>query len=103
METALRESLPMRSPLARTIIIAASALLLTVAVVPRAGADGMSAAPEPTWEPVQEADGIAVFRRDVPGSPLVAFKGETTIEAPVEKVLWVLVDNEHKTEWVDMC
>jgi hypothetical protein len=95
----------MRMPTRRRSLIARSisALLLVLAVVAPVAADDLVAVPEPAWESVDEADGIAVFRRDVPGSPLVAFKGVTTIEASIDKVLWVLVDNEHKTEWVDMC
>jgi hypothetical protein len=53
------------------------------------------------WEKIDEADGIKVFRKEVPGSPLVAFRGEGMISAPLEKLLWVLADNAHRTEWVD--
>lgn len=74
------------------------ALLLTMSTL---GATQPTTAP--AWEALDTEDGIEVFRREVPGSPLVAFKGVTTIDAPLDKILWVLVDNEHKTEWVDMC
>jgi hypothetical protein len=53
------------------------------------------------WEKIDEADGIKVFRKEVPGSPLVAFRGEGMISAPLEKLLWVLADNAHRTDWVD--
>lgn len=53
------------------------------------------------WEKIDEEDGIKVFRKEVPGSPLVAFRGEGMISAPLEKLLWVLADNAHRTEWVD--
>lgn len=57
----------------------------------------------PKWEHVNREDGVEVYRKEVEGSPLVAFKGVTVIDAPLEKLLWVLADNEHRTEWVDLC
>lgn len=53
------------------------------------------------WEKIDDEDGIRVFRKEVAGSSVVAFRGEATIAAPIEKVLWVLGDNTHRTEWVD--
>ncbi len=53
------------------------------------------------WEKIDDDDGIEVFRQEVPGSSFLAFKGITTIDAPIEKLLGVLADNEHRTEWVD--
>jgi hypothetical protein len=53
------------------------------------------------WEKIDEEDGIKVFRKEVPGSPLVAFRGEAMVSAPIEKLLWVLADNAHRTDWVD--
>ena len=52
------------------------------------------------WEVVNREDGITVSRKEVKGSPLVAFKGVGVIDAPMEKILHVLVDNDHRTEWV---
>lgn len=53
------------------------------------------------WEKIDDDAGIRVFRKEVAGSSVVAFRGEATVEAPIEKVLWVLGDNTHRTEWVD--
>jgi len=53
------------------------------------------------WEEVREADGIKVFKKDIEGSDIVAFRGRGVIEAPVEKILWVLLENKHRTDWVD--
>jgi hypothetical protein len=58
---------------------------------------------EARWEHIDRQDGIEVYKKETSDSPLVAFKGVAVVEAPLDKVLWVLVDNEHKTEWVDMC
>lgn len=54
-----------------------------------------------SWEKIDDEEGIRVFRKEVAGSSVVAFRGEATLEAPIEKVLWVLGDNTHRTEWVD--
>jgi hypothetical protein len=53
------------------------------------------------WEKIDEADGVKVFSKELPNSPLVAFRGEALIPAPLEKLLWVLADNQHRTDWVD--
>lgn len=53
------------------------------------------------WEQIDDSDGILVFKKDVANSPVHAFRGLCTIDAPMEKVMWVLADNEHRTEWVD--
>src|SRR5215470_7361701 len=46
-------------------------------------------------------DGIEVYRREMPGSPLVVFKGEGTIEAPLWKVASILLDTRRAPEWAD--
>jgi hypothetical protein len=53
------------------------------------------------WEQIDDDAWVRVFKREVKGSPLVAFRGETLIKAPIEKLLWVLADNDHRTKWVD--
>lgn len=53
------------------------------------------------WEKIDEDEGIVVYRKDVPSSPLLAFRGDAIVDAPIEKVLWVLGDNAHRTDWVD--
>ncbi len=53
------------------------------------------------WEQIDRTEGIEVFRKAIDGSDVVAFRGIGEIEAPIEKVLWVLLDNSHRTEWVD--
>jgi hypothetical protein len=52
------------------------------------------------WEQVNKEDGVTVYSKSVKGSDLVAFKGETIIEQPLEKILAVLMDNDRRTEWV---
>ena len=62
------------------------------------------AAPAPiavAWEKIGDDDGVAVYRREVPGSPLVAFKGEGIVDASILRVASVLVDSSRATEWID--
>jgi hypothetical protein len=56
------------------------------------------------WEMVGEKDGIKVYRMEVPGSPLVAFKGVKVMPVPITKVAQVILDEdtEKKKEWIDM-
>jgi hypothetical protein len=59
-----------------------------------------ASAPVP-WEKIGDSDGIGVYRREVPGSPLIAFKGEGYINASIIRVASVLVDSDRAPEWVD--
>jgi len=53
------------------------------------------------WEKIGDSDGIGVYRREVPGSPLIAFKGEGYVNASIIRVASVLVDSDRATEWID--
>src|SRR3954447_23007680 len=71
---------------------------------PSAGASPTVAAqavPQLIWERISEKDGVVAYRREVPGSPLIAFRGEGVINAPILRVASVLVDNTRSTEWID--
>lgn len=52
------------------------------------------------WEQISDEDGIKVFRREVEGSPVLAFRGETVIDASVAKITGVLSDSSKKNDWV---
>jgi hypothetical protein len=54
-----------------------------------------------TWEKIDDEHGIEVFRRNLPDTPLHAFKGRGLIDAPMGKLIWVMGDNVHRTQWVD--
>lgn len=54
-----------------------------------------------TWEKVMIKDGISVFKTKIKNSDLVGFRGEAIIEAPIGKVIHVLVDNDRRKDWVD--
>lgn len=76
----------------------AAALLTTFALSGLAHADTPSA---PKWEMFDEEDGIRMYRRDVPGSSIVALRGEGFVEAPIARVASVLADRKRSVEWID--
>ncbi|MFZ8933876.1 MAG: START domain-containing protein [Bacteriovoracaceae bacterium] len=53
------------------------------------------------WKKMKVKEGISVFKKEIPNSKLVAFKGEAVIEASAGKIIHVLKDNTHKKDWVD--
>jgi hypothetical protein len=53
------------------------------------------------WKLVSKDQGIEVYRREVPGSHIVAFKGTGTIDAPLWKIASILLDTRRAPEWVD--
>jgi START domain-containing protein len=58
--------------------------------------------PAPTaWQTVRSEKGIIVSKKDVPGSSLMAFRGEGDIDAPILAVGSVLIDDTQTKEWVD--
>jgi hypothetical protein len=69
-------------------------------------APGLAAEPPDTsfragWEPLGQSDGVRVYRKEVPGSPMVAFMGEGLVDAPLRKVANVIFDLDRATQWVD--
>lgn len=77
---------------ARVDAISAAAMLLTLLLL---------AANIPPWEQINFAEGVAVFRRKIPGNPYVSMKGVGVIDAPIGKVAAVLLDDARLPEWVD--
>jgi hypothetical protein len=64
----------------------------------------MMAAPEDSaenWQLVKKDGTMVLYERDVPGSPVIAFRGEGVLDAPIARVASVLLDNAHAPEWVD--
>lgn len=53
------------------------------------------------WEHIYEDDGVNVYRQEVEGTNLLAFRGTGFIDAPVNKVLHVFSDVKHEIDWVD--
>ena len=52
------------------------------------------------WEFVRESKGIKVFKKEVAGSPLIAFRGEGVLDSPISKVATVLFDTTRAPEWM---
>jgi hypothetical protein len=53
----------------------------------------------PPW--VQSSRGILTYKRDIPGSDIIALRGEGTVDAPLIRVVSVLLDYARAPEWVD--
>lgn len=65
-------------------------------------ASGVSADPaKPAWQTIRSENGIVVAKQEVPGSSLLAFRGEGDIDAPILAVGSVIIDEKQATEWVD--
>lgn len=56
---------------------------------------------DPPWQKFGDDEGIAVFRREVPGSSVIALRGEGVVDAPIVRVASVLIDATRSTEWID--
>jgi hypothetical protein len=53
------------------------------------------------WKSIGRKDGIEIYRREVPGTGVVAFKGLGAIDAPLWKVASILLDTKRAPEWAD--
>jgi hypothetical protein len=53
------------------------------------------------WVLVSDEDGIQVFKKEIPGSSLISFKGQGLIDAPIAKVAQILVDSKRSQEWME--
>jgi hypothetical protein len=81
--------------------IAMTVLTLAITSAAQASNTPPDKAAEPAWEQLGDGDGITTWRKEVPGSDLVAFKGHAVVEANIAKVAQVLNDTSRKLEWVD--
>ena len=62
----------------------------------------VAAAPDShDWKLITSEDGIDVYKRPLPGSGIVAFKGVGTIDSPVWRVASILLDTRRAPEWAD--
>jgi START domain-containing protein len=53
------------------------------------------------WTLVGNDHGIEIYRREIPGSGVVALRGVGTIDAPLWKIASILLDTRRAPEWVD--
>ncbi len=61
----------------------------------------LTASAAPAWQPAGTRDGISVYSREVPGSPIIAFRGDCEVPASMGKVIGVLADATREKEWMD--
>ena len=52
------------------------------------------------WSKYDDYDGISMYRKEVPGNPVLAYRGEGVLQAPIEKLLTVLLDTAKKPQWM---
>ena len=53
------------------------------------------------WQLIRKEKDFILFQKEVPGTSVVAFRGEGLIEAPLWKVASILLDDRRAPEWVD--
>lgn len=64
-------------------------------------ASGKRATPQSDWVKTGDEDGIVSYKRDVRGTDIIALRGEGTVDAPLMRVVSVLLDYARAPEWVD--
>ena len=57
---------------------------------------------ETPWSLISDAEGIKTYRKEVPGSEVFPLKGVTILDAQIEKVLTLMLDDNRATEWIDL-
>jgi hypothetical protein len=89
------------------LLLCASSGSRAEAPMPTARAPAAKAARAPArakvhdWIKTSDGDDIWTYKREVPGSPIIALRGEGIIDAPIVRVASVLLDYDRATEWVD--
>ena len=63
-------------------------------------AEAISTQTKYKWHLAKEIDDIKIFEADVKGADVVAFRGETTLNYPIERVVSSLADMKRKEEWM---
>src|SRR4051812_35804941 len=51
------------------------------------------------WEEVSRSDDITLYRKEVPDSPVLAYKAKAKLDAPLAKVISVVRDTPRLSEW----
>jgi len=53
------------------------------------------------WQKSCNTEGLTIYWSKVEGSPVIAFRGEGIVDAPLEKVASIIIDTTRGTEWID--
>jgi len=77
-----------------------AALLALGGTVHAAEISPLPSAESAGWKPLSQDDGIVAFEKNLPGSDIVALRGEGIVAAPIENVASVIYDTPHAHEWV---
>jgi hypothetical protein len=85
----------------RSFVRGTPLVLLLASLVLAAPRAAEADAPVAGWTKIDDADGIAIYRREMPGSDVIAFKGEGLVRAPLVRVASVIFDTSRATEWID--
>jgi len=94
----MSSSLKLCSPFKALLALVGALLLLA----PTTGAaDEREGGDDAGWVRTRTQDGIVVSRKEVAGSPFLAFRGEGDIDEPLLLVGSVLVDIARDREWID--
>jgi hypothetical protein len=52
------------------------------------------------WEKLAEEEGITTYRKEIHGSPIIAFRGEAEINAGIPRIIGVLEAVQREKEWM---
>lgn len=61
---------------------------------------GINAEERNDWKEVRDVDGIRIFTRDIPGSPLITVRGVSQLDAGILKTGHIIRDVSRYIEWV---
>ena len=53
-----------------------------------------------TWKHLEWKDGIQTLRRPIAGTQLYAHRAVTTVDVPLGKVMKVIRDSPHQSDWI---
>jgi hypothetical protein len=97
-------AIPAPAATAAPAIPSAAAPPVAPAPAPAAAPLPAKSAPHPAerpWVKTSSEDEITTYKREVPGSPIIALLGEGTVNAPIVRVASVLLDYSRAPEWID--
>ena len=57
---------------------------------------------ETPWSLISDIDDVKTYRKEVQGSGIFPLNGVTILNAPIEKVLTLMLDDNRATEWIDL-
>ena len=57
---------------------------------------------ETPWSIIGDSEGIQTYRKEVHGSEVFPLKGVTILNAPIAKILTLMLDDNRALEWIDL-